>query len=39
VDQIYDTTLQVFESAQAQGITTNEAANRLAEERLRGAGV
>lgn len=37
VDQIYDTTLRVFESAQAQGITTNEAANRLAEERLRRA--
>jgi leucine dehydrogenase len=39
VDQIYDTTLQVFENARAQGITTNEAANRLAEARLRGAGV
>ena len=39
VDQIYDTTLRVFENAQAQGITTNEAANRLAEERLRGARV
>ena len=35
VDGIYDTILSIFESAQAQGITTNEAADRLAEERLR----
>jgi leucine dehydrogenase len=35
IDQIYDTTLRIFESAQAQGITTNKAADQLAEERLR----
>ena len=34
VDEIYDTLLTIFQSAQAQGITTNEAADRLAEERL-----
>ncbi|HEX6717851.1 MAG TPA: Glu/Leu/Phe/Val dehydrogenase [Pyrinomonadaceae bacterium] len=34
VDEIYDTILTIFQSAQAQGITTNEAADRLAEERL-----
>ena len=39
IDQIYDTVLQVFESAQAQGITTNKAADQLAEERLRGGGL
>lgn len=39
VDQIYDTVLRVFESAKAQGITTNKAADQLAEERLRGSGV
>jgi leucine dehydrogenase len=38
VDAIYDTILSVFESAQAEGITTNKAANRLAEDRLRRAG-
>ena len=37
IDEIYDTTLRIFESAQAQGITTNKAADRLAEERLRRA--
>lgn len=37
VDSIYDTMLSIFESAQAQGITTNEAADRLAEDRLRRA--
>ncbi len=37
VDGIYDTMLNIFESAQSQGITTNEAANRLAEDRLRRA--
>jgi leucine dehydrogenase len=37
VDEIYDTTLRVFESAQAQGLTTNKAADRLAEDRLRRA--
>lgn len=35
VDEIYETTLRIFESAQAQGLTTNNAADRLAEERLR----
>jgi leucine dehydrogenase len=35
VDEIYDTMLRIFETAQAQGITTNKAADRLAEERLR----
>ena len=34
IDEIYDTTLLIFESAQAGGITTNKAADRLAEERL-----
>ena len=37
IDGVYDTMLSIFESAQAQGITTNEAADRLAEERLRRA--
>src|SRR5688572_4932293 len=37
VDEIYDTTLRIFESAQAQGLTTNEAADLLAEERLKTA--
>jgi leucine dehydrogenase len=37
VDEIYDTVLKIFESAQAQGITTNKAADRLAEDRLRSA--
>jgi len=35
VDEIYDTMLRIFETAQAQRITTNKAADRLAEERLR----
>ena len=35
VDAIYETMLSIFASAQAQGITTNQAADRLAEERLR----
>jgi leucine dehydrogenase len=34
VDEIYDTVLRIFESAQAQGTTTNQAADRLAEHRL-----
>jgi leucine dehydrogenase len=38
IDEIYDTTLRIFESAEAQGLTTNKAADRLAEERLRRAG-
>jgi leucine dehydrogenase len=37
VDGIYDTMMSIFESAQAEGITTNEAADRLAEDRLRRA--
>lgn len=32
---IYDTVLSIFESAEEQGIPTNEAADRLAEKRLR----
>jgi len=35
VDEIYDTVLRIFESARAEGITTNKAADRLAEERLK----
>jgi len=35
IDAIYDTTLRILESAQAQGLTTNKAADRLAEDRLR----
>jgi len=35
VEEIYDTVLSIFESAQAQGITTNKAADQLAEDRLR----
>jgi len=35
VDEIYDTILRIFESAQAQGLTTNKAADQLAEDRLR----
>jgi leucine dehydrogenase len=34
IDEIYDTTLRIFESAQEQEITTNKAADRLAEKRL-----
>ena len=34
VDEIYDTILTIFETAQAEGITTNKAADRLAEDRL-----
>ncbi len=37
VDEIYDTILRIFESAEAQGITTNKAADQLAEDRLRRA--
>ena len=37
IDEIYDTTLRIFESARAEGLTTNKAADRLAEERLRNA--
>ena len=37
VDAVYDTILSILESAQAEGITTNKAADRLAEDRLRRA--
>ena len=37
VDEIYDTLLQIFETAQAQSLITNAAADQLAEERLRRA--
>ena len=37
IDEIYDTTLKIFETAKSQGITTNKAADRLAEDRLKGA--
>lgn len=37
IDEIYDTTLRIFESAQTQGLTTNKAADHLAEERLKSA--
>jgi leucine dehydrogenase len=36
INAIYDTVLHIFKSAEEQGITPNEAADRLAEERLRG---
>jgi leucine dehydrogenase len=39
IDEIYDTTLTIFESAKAQGITTNKAADLLAEDRLRRASI
>jgi leucine dehydrogenase len=37
VDQIYDSVLTVVENAKAQGITTNDAANRIVEDRIRRA--
>ncbi len=37
IDEIYDTILTIYENAKAQGISTNNAADRLAESRLRGA--
>ena len=37
VDEIYDTILRIFQSAETEGITTNQAADRLAEDRLRSA--
>lgn len=38
INEIYDTVLRIYESAQTQGLTTNKAADKLAEERLqRGA--
>ena len=36
IDEIYDTLLRIFENADAQGEPTNKAADRLAEDRLRG---
>ena len=35
VDEIYDTTLKILERAKAQDVTTNKAADLVAEERLR----
>lgn len=35
INEIYDTILRIYESAQGEGITTNKAADQLAEERLR----
>jgi leucine dehydrogenase len=37
VDGIYDTVLNIFETAQSQGLTTNQAADRIVEERLTSA--
>ena len=37
IDAIYETTLRIFESAQSQNLTTNKAADQLAEARLKGA--
>ena len=37
VDEIYDTVLMIFETAKAEGISTNKAADRIAENRLRTA--
>jgi len=37
IDKIYDTTRKILESAKVQGITTNKAADRLAEDRLKRA--
>jgi leucine dehydrogenase len=39
VDGIYDTVLNIFEIARAEGIPTNKAADRLAENRLQHANV
>ncbi|HEV8588842.1 MAG TPA: amino acid dehydrogenase [Pyrinomonadaceae bacterium] len=35
VDEIYDTVLDIFRTAEAEGIPTNKAADRLAEQRLK----
>ena len=35
INEIYDTILKIYESARAQGLTTNKAADQLAEERLK----
>jgi leucine dehydrogenase len=37
IDEIYETVLRIFKSAQAKGITTNKAADQLAEDHLRRA--
>jgi leucine dehydrogenase len=37
IDDIYNTMLKIFKDAEAQGLTTNRAADRLAEDRLRRA--
>jgi leucine dehydrogenase len=37
VDEIYDTVLRILELADAEGISTNKAADRIAEDRLRKA--
>ena len=37
VEEIYDSVLTIVENANSQGITTNEAANRLAEDRIQRA--
>ena len=37
INAIYDTVLKIFQSAEEQGITPNEAADRLAEDRLKHA--
>ena len=37
IDEIYDTILSIYESARAQDITTNKAADQLAEDRLKHA--
>ena len=34
IDEIYNTTLMIFETANAQGLTTNRAADLIAEDRL-----
>jgi leucine dehydrogenase len=38
VDGIYDTILTIYETAKAEGISTNKAADRIAENHLRAAG-
>jgi leucine dehydrogenase len=35
IDSIYDTLLQIFTLAQSEGIASYQAADRLAEQRLR----
>ena len=37
INEIYDTILRIYESARIQGITTNKAADQLAEERMKHA--